>query len=72
MKRFLIASITVILFFTLPFNSAGGEFKVTKVYDGDTVKAEGHDITIKIRLVGIDALTSISPRCSENRQSPRS
>lgn len=32
-----------------------GEFTVAWVYDGDTIKAEGQDITIKIRLVGIDA-----------------
>ena len=29
-------------------------FKVTRVYDGDTLKAVGHDIAIKDRLVGID------------------
>jgi len=40
--------------FLLPTGSLAGQFKVTRVYDGDTVKAEGHDITIKIRLVGID------------------
>ena len=30
--------------------------QIDKVYDGDTVKAEGHDIEIKVRLVGIDEL----------------
>ena len=32
-----------------------GMFVVTYVYDGDTVLAKGHDIEIKVRLVGIDA-----------------
>ena len=53
MKRFLMISILIIL--ALPLLSFAGEFKVTRVYDGDTVKAEGHDITIMICLVGIDA-----------------
>jgi len=32
-----------------------GQFKVMKVYDGDTIKVQGHDIEIKVRLMGIDA-----------------
>jgi len=32
-----------------------GQFLVTKVYDGDTIRAEGHDVHIVVRLVGIDA-----------------
>jgi endonuclease YncB( thermonuclease family) len=47
---FLITLILVLITF-----SFAGQFKVTRVYDGDTIKAEGHDITIKVRLVGIDA-----------------
>jgi len=35
--------------------SFAGQFKVTRVYDGDTIKAQGHDIEFKVRLVGIDA-----------------
>ena len=53
MKRFLMISILITV--TLPLVSLAGQFKVTRVYDGGTVKAEGHDIEIKIRLVGIDA-----------------
>ena len=45
--------ITVFLFFTLP--ATAGQFKVTSVHDGDSLRATGHDIQIKIRLVGIDA-----------------
>ncbi len=44
--------IIVFLSFALPVNA--GQFKVTRVYDGDTLKATGHDIEIKVRLVGID------------------
>ena len=32
-----------------------GQFKVTSVYDGDTIKAEGYDIVIYVLLAGIDA-----------------
>lgn len=44
--------ITIFLSFALP--ASAGQFKVTRVYDGDTFKAAGHDIEIKVRLVGID------------------
>jgi micrococcal nuclease len=33
----------------------GEKFKVLKVYDGDTIKVTGLDLTFKIRLVGIDS-----------------
>ncbi len=49
-KRFLIA----ILFLSFALPVSAGQFKVTRVYDGDTLKASGHDIEIKVRLVGID------------------
>ncbi len=32
-----------------------GQFSVTHVYDGDSFEAEGHNITIQVRLAGIDA-----------------
>ena len=51
-------SLKVILLFILlltPSISFAGQFKVVRVYDGDTLKATGHDIDIKVRLVGIDA-----------------
>jgi endonuclease YncB( thermonuclease family) len=46
---FLITSLLV-----LATSSFAGQFRVTRVYDGDTIKAEGHDIEIKVRLAGID------------------
>jgi endonuclease YncB( thermonuclease family) len=51
--KITLSLISLLLF--LPTFSLAGEFKVTRVYDGDTIKAQGHDIEIKVRLVGIDA-----------------
>ena len=53
------------LLLLLPTLSLAGEFKVTRVYDGDNVRAEGHDIEIKVRLVGIDA-----PETSRKKREP--
>jgi endonuclease YncB( thermonuclease family) len=53
------------LLFFLPTLSLAGEFKVTRIYDGDTIKAQGHDIEIKVRLVGIDA-----PETSRKKREP--
>ena len=44
---------------------SGQIFKVIRVYDGDTIKAVGHDIEIKVRLVGIDA-----PETSKGKRKP--
>lgn len=35
--------------------SSGQQFKVIKVYDGDSLLVRGLDLTLKIRMVGIDA-----------------
>ena len=48
-------SVAFVILFLFPILSFAGQFKVTRVYDGDTLKAAGHDIEIKVRLVGIDA-----------------
>jgi micrococcal nuclease len=53
------------LFLILPTLSLAGQFTVTRVYDGDTIKANGHDIEIKVRLVGIDA-----PETSKKKRDP--
>jgi hypothetical protein len=45
----------VSLLFVLATSAFAGQFKVTRVYDGDTVKAEGHDVENKVRLMGVDA-----------------
>jgi len=56
MKR--IATVFPLLIFALvnlPIPSVAGQFTVTTVYDGDTIKAQGHDIIIYVLLAGIDA-----------------
>ena len=56
MNNYLKITLSLILLFLfLPTLSLAGEFKVTRFYDGDTIKAEDHDIEIKVKLVGIDA-----------------
>jgi len=51
-KSFLIILSALFLYSSL---SLAGQFKITRVYGGDTVMALGHGITIMVRLVGIDA-----------------
>jgi len=48
-----------------PTTASAGLFKVVRVYDGDTIKAVGYDIEIKVRLVGIDA-----PETSKGKRKP--
>jgi len=44
MNRFLkIVSYLAVFILINPAISMGGQFKITKVYDGTTVKAEGYD-----------------------------
>lgn len=47
--------ILTILFILIASTSYAGIFKVNKVYDGDTIRVEGHDVEFKVRLAGIDA-----------------
>jgi micrococcal nuclease len=61
-KSFLIIVSALLLYPSLSF---AGQFKVVRVYDGDTVKAAGHDITIKVRLVATDA-----PETSHGKRKP--
>ena len=60
-----IGLILLILLVSWPTTSDAGLFKVVRVYDGDTVKAVGHDIEIRVRLVGIDA-----PETSKKKHEP--
>jgi endonuclease YncB( thermonuclease family) len=55
----------ITLLLILPAISLADQFKVTRVYDGDTIEAEGCDIEIKVRLVGIDA-----PETSKGKREP--
>jgi micrococcal nuclease len=56
-NRKALISGRVLIFFILsiPAFALADAFKVTRVIDGDSVIAVGHDITIEVRLVGIDA-----------------
>jgi micrococcal nuclease len=55
----------VIFLLLAPALLCAGQFKIIRVSDGDTVKAQGYDIEIKVRLVGIDA-----PETSRKKHDP--
>ena len=61
----VVAMSMSVIFACWPTISTAGLFKVVRVYDGDTVKAVGYDIEIKVRLVGIDA-----PETSKGKRKP--
>jgi micrococcal nuclease len=48
-----IVLLTSLLLYGSP--SLAGQFMVTKIYDGDTIMAEGHDVILYVLLAGIDA-----------------
>jgi endonuclease YncB( thermonuclease family) len=60
-----ISAYLVALLLIITNASIAGQFKVVRVYDGDTLKAMGHDIEITVRLVGIDA-----PETSKKKHEP--
>lgn len=64
-KSLIVLPLVVALLSILPVLSLAGQFKVTRVYDGDTIKAKGYDIEIKVRLVGID-----TPETSKKKGEP--
>jgi hypothetical protein len=43
-KSLEIVAIIMALLFAVPAISSGGQFKITEVYDGTTMRAEGYDI----------------------------
>ena len=57
--------IVVLFLLTISANSLAGQFKVTRVTDGDTVKVTGNGEKVTIRLVGIDA-----PETSKKKNQP--
>jgi len=57
--------ITVVFLLAVSASSFAGQFKVTRVTDGDTVKVTGNDVKMTIRLVGIDA-----PEKSKKKNQP--
>jgi micrococcal nuclease len=68
MKRiYEVISLLIAFLLTLPTISLADQFKVTRVYDGDTIMAEGHDVVIYVLLAGIDA-PEIGSRKQERQQ----
>jgi endonuclease YncB( thermonuclease family) len=59
------ASQAITLLILFPLVASAGEFKVTRVYGGDTLKAQAQGLEIRIRLVGIDA-----PETSKKKGEP--
>ena len=49
------ALMPIICFLFLPTSLLANQFKVTEIYDGDTIKVKGYGAEIKLRLAGIDA-----------------
>ncbi len=64
-RRFRIVFFSIAFLLIHPALSLAGQFKVTRVYDGDTFKAKGYDIEIKVRLAGID-----TPETSKRKGQP--
>ena len=55
-KRGLAKTFLLIVFLLfLPISSLASQFKVTEIYDGDTIKVKGYGAEIELRLAGIDA-----------------
>jgi micrococcal nuclease len=54
-KYFRIIFIQFLVLLTFPALSLADRFKVTRIYDGDTIRAEGHGTALRVRMVGIDA-----------------
>ena len=61
-------SILIVFLLALSTHLLADQFKVTRVYDGDTIMAEGRDIIIYVLLAGIDAPEIGSRR--QQRQQP--
>lgn len=45
----------IVFLIFVPAMTSAGTFNVIRVYDGDTLTAYGHDVEVKVRLLGIDA-----------------
>jgi endonuclease YncB( thermonuclease family) len=55
----------VVLLLAVSANALAGQFRVTRVTDGDTVKVTGNNVKMTVRLVGIDA-----PEASKKKNQP--
>jgi micrococcal nuclease len=54
-KNLIVFIILFAVVLAFPTSSRAAQFKVTKVYDGDTIRVETDGIVLYIMLVGIDA-----------------
>jgi endonuclease YncB( thermonuclease family) len=66
-KSFLIISSVFFLFILSPTISLAGKCTIPRVYDGDTIKTPGCDITIKVTLVGIDGPEVSHGKCKSGQ-----
>jgi micrococcal nuclease len=64
-QRILLPALVLVLTLLVPVKSIAGEYQVTRVIDGDTIKVEGESKKITVRLVGIDA-----PETSKGKNDP--
>jgi len=60
LRRVLLPVVMIPLLLGSPSLSLAGQFRVTRVHDGETLRAEGHGIEIVVRLAGIEAPESPS------------
>lgn len=65
LRNLSIAAFLLILCLLIPTISIASQYKVTRVYDGDSLVARGQDGEITVRLVGIDA-----PETSKGKRQP--
>lgn len=65
MIRFIKIASFIIALILIPIPVSATDCKVTRVYDGDTVLCKQDSVSIKVRLVGIDA-----PETSKKKRDP--
>jgi endonuclease YncB( thermonuclease family) len=63
MQKALKIVLALLLILLFPYISLAGQFKVTRVYDGETLGVGGRGIELKVRLAAIDA-----PDISKNKR----
>ncbi|MES0350248.1 MAG: hypothetical protein ABUK19_05975 [Desulfobacteria bacterium] len=56
-----------IFLFAIVTTAHAGQYEVTWVYDGDTIKAQGPEGEIRVRLMGIDAPETSKKKGREKR-----
>lgn len=64
-NRLIISALLIHLFLLLPTLSLAGDWKVTRVYNGDTIHVSDNKYSVKVKLVGIDA-----PEIGRKRREP--